>query len=161
MMFCPKCGSPEQSPETFCRSCGIYLPDLDSLRSSEQPPEMHIKANAVLSIMTIVASLAVVAMLIAAFYGRETPVVIYPAAGLLVAISAWQIQTFWRTILLRRQLERDLPRWAESKNEHSIGGRNQPQLSEAEFENYIKVSVTERTTRDLAGNKTSSTQPKH
>ncbi len=43
--------------------------------------------------MTIVASLSVALLLFIGFYGREIPVVIYTAIGLLIAMAAWQIQT--------------------------------------------------------------------
>ena len=155
-MFCPKCGVAEQSAETFCRSCGIFLPDLEKLKRSEQAPEMHIKANAVLSIMTIVASLAIVSMLVAAFYGRETPVVIYPAAGLLIAIAAWQVQTFWRTVLLRRQLKRDLPRYAENSHAKQITSLGNRRLTDVDFEDLVSAGTIRRTTRDLSGNRRSS-----
>jgi uncharacterized membrane protein YvbJ len=42
-MFCPKCGNPNQRPETFCCQCGIFLPDYDKLRRKETSPEEHLK----------------------------------------------------------------------------------------------------------------------
>jgi fumarate reductase subunit D len=27
-MFCPNCGAPEQSPDTYCKKCGTYLRDV-------------------------------------------------------------------------------------------------------------------------------------
>jgi len=152
-MYCPKCGASEQLTETFCRNCGIFLPDLDNLKRSEQPPEMHIKSNALLSIFTIAATLTIAALLYAAFYGQEIPILIYPAAGLLFAISSWQIQLFWRTMLLRRQIKKNLPRYAEKAAKRSDGelaaAATGNLLEEADFEDYVPASVTDRTTRHL------------
>ncbi|MEP7213831.1 MAG: hypothetical protein ABI791_12180 [Acidobacteriota bacterium] len=151
-MYCPKCGTAEQAPETYCRHCGIFLPDFDTLKSGEQSPEMHIKANAVLSVLTITASLAIVLMLYLTFRDRETPVVIYPAAGLMIAIAAWQVQTFWRTMLLRRQIVQREPlrgdkaaaAFGNSPNESSTKVLDEPDLAI-----YPPASVTTPTTRRL------------
>ena len=151
-MYCPKCGTADQAPETYCRHCGIFLPDLDNLKSSEQPPEMHIRANAVLSVLTIAASLAIVLMLYLAFRDRETPVVIYPAAGLLIAIAAWQIQTFWRTILLRRQIMQREPLRGEKAAAVFGYPPSEPSakiLNEPDLAIYPPASVTTPTTRRL------------
>ena len=29
-MFCPKCGTGDQRPESYCRRCGEWLPDIDA-----------------------------------------------------------------------------------------------------------------------------------
>ena len=69
-MFCPKCGTPDQKPETFCRQCGIFLPDFDKLKRKETPPEEHLSANSILNIMTAVVSGAL-AILLHAFLYRQ------------------------------------------------------------------------------------------
>jgi uncharacterized membrane protein YvbJ len=70
-MFCPKCGTPDQKPETFCRQCGIFLPDFDKLKGKETPPEEHLSANSILNIMTAVVSGALAILLHAFYTGRE------------------------------------------------------------------------------------------
>src|SRR5215216_6633405 len=100
-MFCPKCGKADQLPETYCRQCGNYLPNFDKSAKKPTTPEDHIKANAVLSAMTVVASLILSTLLFLIFKNiPDTHPVIYVTAGFLLAIAAWQIQTFWRTKLL-------------------------------------------------------------
>src|SRR5215204_3258767 len=102
-MFCPKCGKADQSPETFCRQCGNYLPDFDKPARKQTTPEEHLKATAALNLMTAIVSATLAILLYLFFFNRlDTPVIIYITAGFLIAITAWQIQTFWRTLLLRK-----------------------------------------------------------
>ena len=102
-MFCPKCGNADQKPETYCRQCGSFLPDFDKIKSKEIPPEEHLKANTVLSVMTALVSLTLAILLHVFFTGREnTPVLINITAGILTAMFFWQAQTFWRTRLLKK-----------------------------------------------------------
>jgi hypothetical protein len=104
-MFCPNCGNADQKPETFCRQCGSFLPDFNKLKSKEIPPEEHLKANSVLTVMTAVVSLTLAILLHAFFTGREnTPVLIYITTGFLTGMFFLQVQTFWRTRLLKKQL---------------------------------------------------------
>ena len=106
-MFCPKCGTPDQKPETFCRQCGIFLPDVDKLIKKETPPEEHLKANSVLNYMSAIVS-GTLAILLHAFYtGRaNTPVLISVTAGFPTGMFFWQVQTIWRTRQLKKQLSR-------------------------------------------------------
>src|SRR5262245_607511 len=100
-MFCPKCGNPDQAPETYCRRCGVFLPDLSKPGKAPVRPEDHIKANAFLSALSMVTSFTLAILLYWRFLGRpDTPMVIYVTGGFLIAMGCWQVQTLWRTLLL-------------------------------------------------------------
>lgn len=154
-MFCPNCGNADQQPETYCRQCGNFLPDFAKLKSKEIPPEEHLKANSVLSIMTAVVSGTLAILLHTFFTGREnTPVLIYITTGFLTAMFFWQVQTFWRTRLLKKQL---LKR-KKSERVKSDGLDTNPlaklakakeQLSEPTFSHAVGSSVIEKTTKHL------------
>jgi hypothetical protein len=104
-MFCPACGRSDQSPDTYCRGCGTYLPDFEAVIKKEVPVSEHLNANGVLSVMTIVASFALASALYVVFFHLpETHPIIYITAGFLIAIGCWNIQTTYRTILLKRRL---------------------------------------------------------
>ena len=106
-MFCPNCGKPDQTIETFCRQCGMFLPDFSKVKPREATPEEHLKANLTLNVMTAVASLTLAIVLYAVFLGRpDTPVIIYITAGFLIAMFAWQAQVFWRNLKLRTHFKR-------------------------------------------------------
>ena len=152
-MFCPKCGNPDQSAETYCRQCGTFQPDLSKPVKKETKPEEHIKVNSVLSLMTVIVSLTL-AILIYVFVGSglDTRVLNFVTAGLLLAISGWHIQTFIRTRKLKKQLKRRV-RFAEADSP-SLKASQSPStsriLTTADFTDIVPPSVTERTTKHLA-----------
>ncbi len=143
-------------PETYCRQCGLFLPDLSKPLKRESPPEEHLKANTVLSAMTIVASfsLALLLFLILGFRSFTHPL-IYVTAGILMAIGGWHIQTLIRTLMLKKQWKRRAP-----LSEIQAGPPVTPMISrstptaklldQANFADTIPASVTEHTTRHLA-----------
>ena len=92
------------------RQCGLFLPDLSKPFKRERPPEEHLKANTVLSLLTIVASFTL-SILLFAFFGfrSDTHPLIYVTAGLLLGIGAWHIQSLIRTQLLKKQWKRRAP----------------------------------------------------
>lgn len=95
--------------------------------------------------MTFVACFAMSAALFAVFgVGEGTHFLIYLTAGLLIAVGCWNVQTFWRTALLRKQINKLTPPTLEDSEPKSIAapdGREMP----------IPASVVDRTTRSLEG----------
>lgn len=159
-MFCHNCGQSDQSPETYCRKCGTFLPDLDKLAKKPVAPEEHIKANSFLSLMTAVVSLTLAISLNVVILGREgTHWLIYIVMGFLFAITAWQVQTYIRMRMLKKQFEKLKPVRGNTGVD-SLEGINsegdERLLNEADFADVIPASVTERTTKDLTGRKRSS-----
>jgi len=151
-MFCPKCGKSEQSPETYCRQCGTYLPDLSKSTKTPIKPEQHVKVNLVFSVMTLVACFALAILLYSTLAFRpDTHWLIYATAGLLTAMGFWHTQTLWRSILLRRHFkasQRPVP--SEDEAQKVITDKL---LSQPDFENMVPPSVTDRTTKHLVESK--------
>ncbi|MBV9216226.1 MAG: zinc ribbon domain-containing protein [Acidobacteria bacterium] len=145
-MFCPKCGHPDQSPETFCRKCGTYLPDLAKAKKPLSPQE-HIRANLDLTVMSGVMSISMAAVMLSYLLrDQAVPMILCNIiAGLLIANFAWQVQTFIRTRMLKKQLPITVSEDDDVEDEHV-----QNQLVEADFENVVPPSVTDRTTSKLA-----------
>jgi hypothetical protein len=155
-MFCPRCGKADQMPETYCRQCGLFLPDLSKPIKRESPPEEHLKANTVLSVMTIVASftLSFLLFLVLGFRSFTHPL-IYATAGILLAIGGWHIQTLVRTLMLKKQWKRRTPlsEIQAAPPETSMAFKSASTaklLDQSDFTDAIPVSVTEHTTRHLA-----------
>ena len=155
-MFCPKCGKADQLPETYCRQCGLYLLDFSKPLKRESPPEEHLKANTVLSVMTIIASftLSFLLFLVLGFKSFTHPL-IYVTAGILLAIGGWHIQTLIRTLMLKKQWKRRVPlsdiQAAPLETPAAFkSGPTAKLLDQADFTDAIPVSVTEHTTRHLA-----------
>lgn len=147
-MFCPKCGTADQAPDTYCRSCGVFLPDLEKIKKKETPIEEHIKINSFFALSTAVVSLMLAVALFVVFISTgSAPLIIYPVFGFLVAITAWQVQTFIRTRILKRQFEKLRPPKPADVSEIRQAKANE--LSEANYDDAVPASVTERTTRKL------------
>lgn len=151
-MYCPRCGKAEQVPETFCRQCGLFLPDLSKPVKRELPPEDHLKANTFLSLLTIIVSFTLSILLFAVEPGTHP--LIYVTAGLLIGIGAWHIQTLIRTQKLKKQwkrraslseIEAGLPETERALKSASTAKL----LDRADFGNPVPASVTENTTRHL------------
>ena len=155
-MYCPRCGKAEQLPETYCRQCGLFLPDLSKPVKRESPPEEHLKANTVLSLLTRTTSFTL-AILLYAFFGfrSNTHPLIYVTAGLLVGMGGWHIQTFIRTQQLKKQWQRRAPlseiQAAGHEPRPSIESASTGKLlAQGDFTDVVPASVTENTTRHLA-----------
>ena len=140
-------------PETFCRQCGLFLPNLSKQVKREIPPEEHLKANTVLNALTIVVSFTLSFLLLAIVPNKHP--LIYVTAGLLIAIGAWHIQTFIRTQKLKEQWKRRAPlseiEAGLPETERAFKSASTAQLlDQADFGNTVPASVTEHTTRHLA-----------
>jgi hypothetical protein len=152
-MFCPKCGKAEQLPESYCRQCGFFLPDLSKPVKRELPPEDHLKANTFLSVLTIIVSFTLSILLFAVRPGTHP--LIYVTAGLLIGIGAWHIQTLIRTQKLKKQWKRRAPlteiQAALPDTQPEFKSSSTAKLlDQADFENTVPASVTENTTKHLA-----------
>lgn len=155
-MFCPRCGKAEQLPETYCRQCGIFLPDLSKPVKRERPPEEHLKANTVLNLLTIIVSFTL-SILLYSFFGfrSDTHPLIYVTAGFLIAIGGWHIQTFIRTRQLKKQWKRRTPLTETKASLHEThpafeSASTAKLLDQADFVDAFPASVTENTTKHLA-----------
>ena len=162
LMFCPKCGKSEQIAETYCRQCGIFLPDLSKAAKKEIPPAEHVRTNLILNAMTVVTSFTLAILLYSMVAFRDnTHWLIYLTAGLLIAMGCWHTQTLWRSILLRRHFNKfSRPTEAESLSvdKSAITGKILP---EANLDNIVPFSVTDRTTKHLSGTRPHSSQTEH
>ena len=150
-MFCPNCGNADQLPETYCRRCGTFLPDLNKpAKKREATPEDNLKANSVLTLMTVIVCFTLAILLYAMLAFRDgTHPLIYATAGLLLAMGAWHIQTFIRTRQLKRQWERKVRITTADKTPEIAAPPVQPRLPDANMADMVPASVTEATTKNL------------
>lgn len=129
----------------------MFLPDLDKIKKKEVPAEEHIKVNSFFSLATAIVSLALAITLYSTLGFRpETHWIIYLVAGFLIAITAWQIQTYIRTRMLKKQIEKMRPK-REDEPELPVfePADTAKLLDEANFENAVPPSVSEHTTKNL------------
>jgi hypothetical protein len=100
--------------------------------------------------MTAIASITLAILLYVFFLGEEnTPVIIFITAGFLTAMFAWQVQIFWRSLILKKQII--LPKRAENEEKpkklESVPTKEL--LKEADFSDIIPATVTEYTTKNF------------
>lgn len=150
LMFCPKCGNADQVPETYCRQCGTFLPDLSKPVKRPIKPEEHVTANITLSVMTIVTSFALSILIFSLLTGEGAHPLIYVTAGFLIAIGCWHLQTLWRTLMLRKHFRESKPPREPLTLDATRDVRS---LSEPDVTNIVPDSVTAATTRRLTGTK--------
>jgi NhaP-type Na+/H+ or K+/H+ antiporter len=151
-MYCPNCGKPDQEKETYCRQCGVYLSGFGKVSKLHRPVNENFKANLFLTGLTGIVSLTLAITLYAVFLGKEnTPVIIYIVAGFLTAMFAWQVQMFLRTIQLKNQFKNQskTEKGSEETQKTIDSKPTKELLKEADFEDFIPVSVTENSTKNL------------
>lgn len=130
----------------------MFLRDLDKIKKKEVPAEEHIMVNSFFSLATAIVSSTLAIILYSTLGFRpETHWIIYLVAGFLIAITAWQIQTFIRTRMLKKQIEKMRPKRDDETEPPVTLGRAETAklLDEANFENAVPRSVTEHTTKNL------------
>ena len=161
-MFCPKCGNADQTPETYCRQCGLFLPDLNKAGKKKTTAEENIKVNTVLSLMTVIVCFTLSILLYSMLAFRpDTHPLIYVTAALLLAMGGWHIQTFIRTRMLKKQWKGRSATAADETPALKKAVPTSKLLDEADFENIVPTSVTEKTTKSLAESAVRLSDTKH
>ena len=154
-MYCPRCGKADQTPKIYCRGCGLFLEDFSKPAIREIPVEQHLKVNSFLSLGTaVISSVLAVLLFLTLIRPGGTPWIIYVVFGFLITITAWQIQTFIGTRLLKKQFERLTPPKPEpsAHSSHLRPADTARHLESASFDSAIPASITEDTTRHLDKN---------
>jgi hypothetical protein len=156
-MFCPNCGTADQIKNSYCRSCGEFLPDLNKSKMVSfggETPEEQIRTNLNLNLLSALVSLALAISLYASFYGKDAPSLIYLVVGFLLAMSCWQFSTCFISLKLRKNFSK---RREASIAENQTGRHTQFEsaktkelLNEADFTDIVPATVTENTTKHLS-----------
>ena len=89
------------------------------------------------------------------FLGQEnTPILIYITAGFLIAMSAWQFQTLWRSFqlqkLFRQRKNETFERQGQNSESVFESVTTKELLNEPNFKDAIPASIIENTTKKLA-----------
>ena len=154
-MFCPKCGKGEQTPDSYCRSCGNYL--VDPANSSSlmnrilgiSNPEKQVKFTLTIDLVTAIVSGVLLFFLMGYFDGMTrktgipTPPIVYLVYIFLGLVCAWQLLSFTVGTTYRKKLS------AGKTTEILPGKSSQHSLAAADEKNVVANSITEQTTRNL------------
>jgi len=146
-MFCSNCGKGEQTPDSYCRSCGEFLTDPASKYSlmnrllGISRPEKQFNLTLVIDLVTSIVSGLLMVFLMGYFDGRyqrtgvpASPIV-YLVYCFLGLVSAWQLLSFVIGLKLKTKLggakKSGLPTSQTTKATASLGGPAQPALPPA------------------------------
>jgi hypothetical protein len=154
-MFCPKCGKSEQQSNSYCRSCGTFLPDFDKIRTrgfSSKTPEENIKTSLFLNAFSSFVSFIMAILLYATFLGKDDAhPLIYISAAFFLVTGTWQLINLLTGLRLRKQIlkRRGKDKEAEAGKLTGESVEKQNLLNEPDFENIVPTSITEQTTTKL------------
>lgn len=167
-MFCPNCGKDKQEKDSYCRSCGEFLPDFEKIRNrglAAKTPEENIKASLFLSLFSSIVSFIMAVLLFITHFGKEnTHPIIYLSAAFFIVIGVWQIANVSAALRLKKQFDKrkesgETKEWSEKSFNPA---KTAELLNEADFANTVPASVTEKTTGNLSEKvRIKSTQTKH
>lgn len=150
-MFCPNCGKADQKENTYCRSCGEFLPDLNKnalMRFGGVTPQQNANIISFLSLFASIVSLLAGLWMYATNF--NVPIVLYLGAALLICNAIWHVSNFYTIRKLSKRLnptEKSFPETLENK------AVSQKELQEADLSDVVPISVTENTTRQLSKEK--------
>jgi len=164
-MYCPNCGKSDQSPESYCRSCGEFLTDysgksyLINKLLGGSTPETQINVSLTINAVTAFVSSLLLGFLNGYFdaqyerTGQSAPPIIYLVYIFLALVFIWQFLSFVIGTRLKKKLsgrKKVLASVEQSADENVVPTRStQKPLPQADFENVVPASVAEETTKIL------------
>ena len=164
-MFCSNCGKGEQTPDSYCRSCGEFLVDPASKYSlinrilGINRPEKQFNVTLAIDLVTSIVSGLLMVFLMGFFKGRydrtgvPAPPIVYLVYIFLGLVSAWQLLSFIIGLKLKTKLSgakrSGLPAGQTMNTDASPTGSAQPALPRADHQNIVPASVAEDTTKNL------------
>lgn len=149
-MFCPKCGADGQSSESYCKRCGEWLPDLDTIRSPrlfrKRTREEKIRKMRVLEAVSAALSLTAAAIISSVLVAGGDVQLLFLAALCCVIVALYQIVNFYLGYKLQRGI--DQSRTTTSNNIEAA--EDFRRLSAADTTAFVnRASVVENTTELL------------
>ena len=154
-MFCPKCGAEDQNADSYCKRCGEWLPDIDSLSKpgfglfrKRMRPEDKIRKMRILEAISTGLSLTSAAIIFSFISAGRNGQLLFLAAIFCVVVAAYQVVNFYLGYNLPRRIDgsrQDNATTANVPDDRKTGQLN----SAAEFESAHMQSVVDDTTKLL------------
>lgn len=163
-MYCPNCGTSEQTPGAYCRSCGEFVVNASDkfylIRKilGINTPEKQLNISLVINLLTAICGALLVIFLMGYFDGRfnrtgeSAPSIIYLVYVFLGLISAWQFVNVISDLVQISELTRRRNALSEMKPREPGTVLSTAEIPEslppATFTN-VPSSVTDQTTKKL------------
>jgi len=153
MIYCSKCGKPDQETDSYCRHCGEFLVDLSGRSSfltrvfGISNPEKQINLTMTIDLVTAFISGVLLFALMGYFDATEkktgipTSPLVFVLYIYMALVAAWQLISFTIGAKLRRKLRasRQANLLSKSQTVTELGPAQEKDVS----------TVTEQTTRRL------------
>ena len=165
IMFCSNCGKGEQTPDSYCRSCGEFLVDPASRYSlinrilGISRPEKQLNVTLTIDLVTSIVSGLLMVFLMGYFDGRfqktgvPAPPIVYFVYLFLGLLSAWQLLSFVIGVKLKTKLSgakrSGLPSDETMNVQNNLAGSAHPALPSIDHHDIVSPGVTEDTMRNL------------
>ena len=148
-MFCPKCGTGDQTTESYCRRCGGWLPDMEAGSRPrlfrKRTREQKIRKMRLLEIMSAALAFASAAIVLTFRPSTGDVGLLHLAGTLCIVIAVYQVMNFYFGLTLQRKRGKNQLEDVRvmEKNTHDLPRS----LNELEERDFIELpSVTEKTT---------------
>ena len=168
-MFCPKCGKGEQTPDSYCRSCGEFLTDFSAKSYlihrllGGASPKAQLRLGSIINVVTGLAAALLLGFLNGHFdalyerTGESPPPVINYVYAFLGLVFVWQLLGLAINNRLKRKLAGEkkqkakaLPRAEPSAEPGAVASpTTQRSLEAARLDPNGPESVTQHTTKKL------------
>jgi len=148
-MYCPKCGASKQTPKAYCKSCGEWLPGLNTKTRNTfggETPQQIVSTNLFMSALSSLAALfSGLALYITYLPSGDAKWSVYLAGAFCLCIAGWQGSSFFITLRLRQRLNNSRATPPELPDSTSA-----PALNAGDMSAFVGVtSVTENSTELL------------
>ena len=148
MLFCSKCGAPDQSAESYCKRCGDWIPDVDALTRRglfrKSTREEKLRKMRVLEMVSAGLSLTSAAIIAAVLVGNDTQF-LFLAFLCCLFVALYQGVNFYLGRNLQQKINQSRVKETGTLPESRVGALNSGEATE--FVN--NVSVVENTTKRL------------
>jgi hypothetical protein len=148
-IFCSRCGAPGQTVESYCRSCGGWLPDPAAAmtprgRLRHLSPERKQRRMRLLELLSAAAALVSALTTLAVLTGADVGLLVIPLF-LCFAVVGWQLVTFFMGRSIQRRQNPAAAEGGRTPPTTPAGAR--PALNAADTRDLVPPSsVTEHTT---------------
>jgi len=155
-MFCPKCGSGDQTPESYCKRCGEWLPNVDARTRGigimrNRSREQKVRKMRILELVSAGLSIASVALIVAFITGAGQRGLLNLAVICGILVTLYQIFNFYLgSSIERKRRDRSTHTTNPPEHQRTFETSPSPELAPADTTRFADVgSVVDDTTKLL------------
>lgn len=140
-MFCPKCGADGQRAEAYCKRCGEWLPDIDTLAQPglfrKLTREEKIRKMRLLEVISAGLSLTSAGVIFSVLTGNNDTNFLFLSLICCLLVAAYQMVNFYLGYKLQQRIADNR---AESRNATEAKAENTTRMLDENFTNGRSVA---------------------